>query len=145
MICIERIRDEHLPQIEMIEQECFSSPWTRKSLELLLGAGAVGFCATEQGKVVAYGGMMYVLDEGQITNIATLSDYRRRGFAKKILESLLEFAKQNGLANIFLEVRQSNAGAIDLYRDFGFVQIGQRRNFYTDPAEDAILLKLDVK
>ena len=80
------------------------------------------------------------VDEGQITNIATHPDYRRRGYGKAIVEALIKYAKQNGLDSISLEVRESNAAAIELYTGLGFKVEGKRRDFYTKPTEAALVM-----
>ena len=75
---IVRLSEDMLSSVAQIEAECFAEPWGESSLRLLLGEQGVAFVAIASGRVVAYGGMMTVLDEGQITNIAVLSDFRRR-------------------------------------------------------------------
>ena len=95
---------------------------------------------SRDGKVCAYGGMMVAVDEGQITNIATHPDYRRQGFGRAVVESLIKYAKMNGLDSISLEVRESNRAAIDLYLSLGFKVEGKRKDFYTKPTENALIM-----
>ena len=142
---IVRIEPEHLSGVAELERLCFSEPWSEKSLELLLRDGAVGFAVLEDGAVVAYGGMTYVLDEGQITNIATHPSARRKGFGARIVGALCDFARESGLREIFLEVRASNEGAIALYSQSGFLRVGERRGFYRAPLEDAIIMKINLQ
>lgn len=138
---IVRLDLEHIPHVAEIERLCFSSPWSEKSLELLAGNGGVGFVAVCDDTVIAYGGMMTVLDEGQVTNIATHPDFRRKGAAKRVTEALIEHGRENGIDAIYLEVRKSNLAAITLYEGCGFLAIGERKKFYSDPTEDAVLMK----
>ena len=138
---ISRLDRSHLLAVANIEKSCFSEPWSEKSLEMLTTNTGVGFVAVCDGEVAAYGGMICVLDEGQITNIATLPRYRRQGLGKMIVTALCAHAYDNGLAHIFLEVRESNVHAIDLYSKCGFNVIGHRKNFYHEPIEDALLMK----
>ena len=135
-----------------LEKMCFASPWSATSLELLTKEGiGVGYLCTQkdatsnQEMVVAYGGMVIAVDEGQITNIAVHPDYRGQGMGKAVVLALMKHAKTHHLANITLEVRASNAPAIGLYRQLGFVEIGRRKNFYTRPTEDALIMELKCK
>ena len=129
-----------LSDIAGIEKECFSSPWSEKSLEILLGDNAVGFAAFCKEELVGYVGMMTVLDEGQITNVAVKSDFRRRGCAKALLSALEKYALENGIVFLSLEVRKSNLGARSLYLADGWADVGVRKNFYSSPIEDAIVM-----
>lgn len=130
--------------IAEIERLCFSEPWSEGSLEILTREGAVGFAAVVDGIVAAYGGMMCVLDEGQITNIATHPGFRRRGLGREVVSALAEYARANGIASIFLEVRESNTAARALYTACGYREIGRRRRFYRNPAEDAVLMECKI-
>ena len=144
---IKLLAREHLCEVAEIERLCFSQPWSEQSLGLLIADGSVGFVALVDGAVAAYGGMLYVLDEGQITNIATHPDYRRRGLARAVVDALCEYAMEKELCSVFLEVRESNLAARELYRGCGYAEIGTRRRFYRDPTEDAVLMerKIDHK
>ena len=135
-ICL--LTEEHLDGVFEIENTCFSEPWSRKSLELLCSDGGFGVVAIEDGVVAAYGGMTCVLDEGAITNIAVLPDFRRRGLGREIVSALKSEACKRGVCVVFLEVRESNEGAIALYLSEGFSECGKRKGFYRHPTEDAI-------
>lgn len=138
-----RVTEADLSALAEIERSCFSDPWSETALALLLDDPNVGYAVSMDGKIVGYGGMQCVLDEGQITDIAVLPEYRRRGIAAAILETLIDHAKREGLAVLYLEVRVSNTPAVALYRDrFGFEVIGVRRNFYSHPKEDAWNMRL---
>ena len=137
----ERMTAEDISGVAEIEKLCFSSPWSADSLKLLTNEGiGMGMVCRKDGKVCAYGGMLIAVDEGQITNIATHPDYRRRGYGKAIVEALIKYAKINGLDSISLEVRESNAAAIELYSSLGFKVEGKRRDFYTKPTEAALIM-----
>ena len=138
---VERVTPAHLAQIAELERLCFHAPWSERALELLCGDTATGFVALEGEAVVAYGGMLCVLDEGQITNVATHPAHRRQGFADAVLRALLREAAARGLSFVTLEVRESNAPAIALYRRHGFAAVGRRPHFYKNPDEAALLLQ----
>ena len=134
------MKQEHLEGVATLERLCFGEPWSAKALELLLGDGAFAVVCTEGQDVLAYGGMLSVLDEGQVTNIAVHPDHRRCGLGRRVLETMLEEAERRGLTEISLEVRASNHAAISLYEQAGFSVVGRRRSFYKQPTEDALVM-----
>ena len=137
---IKKVTSQMLSDIASIEKECFSSPWSEKSLEILLGDNAVGFAAFCGEQLVGYVGMMIVLDEGQITNVAVSQSFRRMGCARALLSSLEEYSRENGIVFLSLEVRNSNSAARELYLSDGWIEAGVRKNFYSLPSEDAIVM-----
>ncbi len=142
---IERVKKEHLAGIAALEALCFDAPWSRQALELLVGDTALGFaCLDEEGTPVSYVGMITVLDEGQITNVATHPDHRRRGLGGRVLAALLAEARRRALSTVTLEVRQSNAAAIALYEKHGFSVVGQRNHFYKNPREHALVMLSNI-
>ncbi len=137
----EKLTGNTLDGVAELEALCFSQPWSKQSLELLTKEGiGVGMVCSKDGKVCAYGGMIVAVDEGQITNIATHPDYRRQGYGRAIVEALVKYAKMNGLDSISLEVRESNRAAIELYTKLGFKVEGKRKDFYTKPTENALIM-----
>ena len=132
---------EHMAKdIAIIEKECFSVPWSENAIINSFKNSTYFAVAVLNGKIIGYGGIQTVLDEGYITNIAVLSAYRKIGAGKKILAKIFEYAKEKNLSFVSLEVRKSNTAAINLYSSFGFVNQGLRRNFYTQPTEDALIM-----
>ena len=87
----------------------------------------------------------YVLDEGYISNVAVSPEHRRKGIADRLIRELMTRAGQLELAFVTLEVRESNAPAAELYKKHGFVKVGQRKNYYDLPKEDAILMTKFLK
>ena len=135
-----RMTARHLADVAELERLSFAEPWSADSLRLLLGETGVAFVVCDGARAVAYGGMMCVAGEGQITNVAVHPDYRRRGYGREVTEALLRYAAENGFFEVSLEVRASNAAAIALYRAQGFATCGMRRNFYRKPTEDALVM-----
>ena len=134
---------DHLEEREKLERICFSRPWSRKMLAEELENQCAAFLVAEDsvsGRVLGYAGLMVVADEGYITNVAVFPEYRRQGIAAQILQVFVQFAEANRLAFLTLEVRPSNAAAIALYQDFGFEEVGRRKNYYDLPKEDALIL-----
>lgn len=127
------------PDIAEIEKHCFSTPWTEEQVALS-GDSTVFFLAKREGKAIGYGGMYTVLDEGYVTNIGVMPQYRRLGIGRKLVEMLVEYSLEMKLAFLSLEVRPSNSEAIALYKSFGFEEIGRRKDFYSNPIEDALIM-----
>ena len=136
----------HLDALQRLEQQCFSIPWTREQLEAELPDGHHEFLVAEAGEeVLGYVGMMYVLDEGYISNVAVAPGYRRRGIGAALITELLRRAEALALAFVTLEVRESNVPAVALYESFGFAPVGRRKGYYDAPKEDAILMTRYLK
>lgn len=136
----------HIEQLEQIEQACFSMPWTKEQLKGQLPDSCHVFIAAESGEVVlGYVGMMYIIDEGYISNVAVAPEYRRQGIADALIDELTRRAAALDLAFVTLEARQSNSPAIALYKKHGFVPVGVRKNYYELPKEDAVLMTKFLK
>lgn len=138
------MKDEHIPAVAQLEKECFSLPWSEKTLSNAIKRDGDVFLValSHDGEVLGYCGMQCILDECDITNIAVFSKYRRQGVAKALLNALIKSAKEKESAFITLEVRASNVAAINLYKSHGFETVGERRGYYYKPREDAVLMTL---
>ena len=137
---IRRLAMEDITSVAEIERLCFEEPWSENSLALLLDEKNAGFVACVDGRIAAYGGVVTVLDEGQITNIATHPEFRRRGLAREIMNAIDEFSVKNGIVYLSLEVRQMNEAARSLYCSLGWREEGIRKNFYSKPTDNAIVM-----
>ncbi|MBR4241355.1 MAG: ribosomal protein S18-alanine N-acetyltransferase [Eubacterium sp.] len=128
---------DDVADIKKIEDECFSTPWSEKSIEESLENPCSHFyLAKASGKTAGYIGIQIFSGEGYVTNVATLPDYRKQGIAKALIERALE----NEMEFLTLEARESNIPAINLYKKLGFEEVGKRPKFYRDPMEDAVLM-----
>lgn len=130
---------ESVKAIADIEKTCFSVPWSENAIKESLEAGTHFYSAQAEKDTVGYMGLSKICDEGYVTNIAVLPEYRRRGIAKKLIEYVIDTFK-NDLRFISLEVRASNQNAISLYEKLGFEKVGLRKRFYTSPTEDAVIM-----
>lgn len=131
----------HLDDVYIIETECFSYPWSKQSLEEELNNETSLFLvAKEENEVIGYIGMSIVIDEGYIFNVAVREKYRNKGVATALINELVTYGKKNNFSFITLEVRESNLPAISLYSKFGFIKAGERKNYYSNPKENAILM-----
>lgn len=136
----------HVAGIRTIEQECFSDPWSEQAvLSQLPNENHVFLVALDGETVIGYVGMMHILDEGYISNVAVTGAYRRQGIADALLKQLLEQADRLRLSFVTLEVRQSNAPAQALYAKHGFEPVGLRKGYYTKPKENAVLMTVYLK
>ena len=135
---------DDIPQVAALERQCFPDPWSERMLrEHLDNQCAAALAARgEDGTILGYGGLLVVLDEGYITNVAVRPEYRRQGIAADILKVFENFARGNRLAFLTLEVRASNTAAIALYEKMGYLRAGERRGYYEHPREDAVLMTL---
>ena len=144
MITIEKMSREHLLEVASIEEMSFSLPWSLESLELMLTEQASALVALEDGRVLGYVGMMCVLDEGQIINVAVHPDARRRGVGRSLMQAAEAYAKERGIVFLSLEVRESNSAARSLYSSLGWEEQGIRKGFYSHPVENACVMTKSI-
>lgn len=147
-ISIIRADASHFKEIYVVEAACFSDPWSEQSIfDTLSLPEYVYFAAVNaNGETVGYVAMYRALDEGHIVNVAVHPEYRRTGIADKLISKLTEhglFECSPNISVFYLEVRESNSAAINLYRKHGFKEYGIRKNYYRFPTENAVLMLYD--
>lgn len=136
-------------QINYIEQQCFSVNRSKSLLEsqtqnehyVFIGA----FLDNTQEEMVGFVDINIIDDEGYISNIGVLEQHRNKGVAKLLINEIIELSKEKNLRFVTLEVRVSNLVAISIYKQFGFEEVGVRRDFYYRPTEDALILTRKFK
>lgn len=132
---------ETVPAVSKLENTCFSTPWSERSIrEELTNPWAFWLTAMEGENLLGYIGIQFGLDGGDIMTIATNPEYRGRGIGKRLVEAAVELLKGKSLGYLTLEVRPSNLPAIALYESLGFREVGRRKKYYRDPVEDALLM-----
>ncbi|HIX89405.1 MAG TPA: ribosomal protein S18-alanine N-acetyltransferase [Candidatus Agathobaculum pullicola] len=136
--------ERHLAALAEIEKACFHAPWSEAMLREELDKG-IFLVAEQDGQAVGYVGCQTVLDEGYITNVAVSPDCRRQGIGRALIAELVSCARAKELSFVTLEVRASNASALALYEGAGFGRVGVRKNFYSAPSEDAVLMTRFLK
>lgn len=141
---VRRATIEDAKEIFAIEMDCFSVPWSLDSIEaeLINQEKKLYYVIEDTEGVVGYAGAWLVYDEGQITNIAIRPSARRQGFGATLTRALIDECFKRGMHEIFLEVRISNLSALSLYRQLGFTVKGMRKNYYSEPKEDAYIMSL---
>lgn len=138
---IRRMCKTDIPQAAELERKYFSVPWSEAGLaESLARQEYLFLVAEEEGRVVGYGGLLLVMDEGDVTNIVIEENYRGRGLGKALTGALMEEGKRLGLRAFTLEVRVGNEAAIHVYEQLGFRPEGIRKRFYEKPTEDALIM-----
>jgi ribosomal-protein-alanine N-acetyltransferase len=143
---VDRMRPADLDEVVAIEESSFTNPWTRTMFLGELGRGDVArawVLRAPGGRVVAYCLGWLVAGELHISNLATGPAWRRQGLGRAFLQRALETVADEGGVDATLEVRQSNAAARNLYQELGFTVVGVRSRYYSDPTEDALVLRLD--
>ena len=140
------VTEEDSKGLAELDKECFSVPWSENAfLKEVNNEMAQYVIAKDKNKVIGYAGFWKVLDEGQITNVAVKKCFRGQGIAKNMIDKLIKKAEEIGIARLTLEVRESNISAIGLYTSKGFKVVGNRKNYYKNPQENAILMDLELK
>lgn len=128
----------------LFAQTAEAAHWSAEDLSQLESSGAQMWVDVEgtylSGAVASRG----AAGEAEVLNLAVGVDWRRQGIGRRLLQTALEGAIASGARRVFLEVRESNAGALAFYAQLGFAQDGRRRNYYRDPPEDALLLSRPV-
>lgn len=137
---------DDLDRVHEIEVSAMSHPWTYDNyVEAFNEKNAIFVVAEDDGSapasVVGFVLLYIGADQGDIPDVVVEKSYRNRHVASDMLEFLYQQAVNRGVQEIFLEVRQSNNPAIALYRHQGFEPIGERKHFYQDPDEDAIVMR----
>lgn len=93
-------------------------------------------------KLFGFAGFKRTLDTADIMNIVVKKSFRNKGIGKKLLDFLIKEAKKQNIKNIFLEVNKNNFPALKLYKNFGFKEIGIRKNYYQN--SDGINMKIEL-
>ena len=137
-----QLRD--LSAIEEIERTSYPTPWSRSMFAgELAKPSSICLGAFDGERLIGYMIVSRYVDAWHVMNVAVAADQRRRGIASELLGTLFERTREDGRRGYTLEVRVSNAGAINLYERLGFERRGVRRAYYTDNREDALIMWRD--
>lgn len=140
-VLIRRMEPADVEAVSRIEAECFSQPWSAAAYrDALADEKYLYLCAEAEGQIVGMCGMLQILDEGDISNVAVTEHMRGKGIAGSMLAELLARGAERGIRDFTLEVRVSNLAAIRLYESHGFRPEGIRPGFYEEPREDAMIM-----
>ena len=146
---VRRISDPaDLDPVLEIEEASFNNPTTRQWYERELERPEVCFIyilQTPESPAAAFCAFWRVADQAHINNLAVRPELRGRGLGSEMLEAVVKEARQLGADSLTLEVRRSNVAAQRLYQGAGFHEAGVRKNYYTQPVEDALVLVRKIR
>jgi ribosomal-protein-alanine N-acetyltransferase len=142
---IRKMTVEDVPAVVALDQLSFSLPWPERSFRFELTDNPASRCwvAEVDGRIVGMIVNWLLVDEVHVATIATHPEYRRQGIARKLLLHSLRYMSGEGAISSFLEVREGNLAAREMYRKFGYKETGRRKAYYKDNNEDAILMTLE--
>ena len=143
---IRRMRDGDLAEVRAIETLSFTNPWSETTFRGEIQNTSISFPLVVVRKpgdeVVGYIIFWLIREDVPVNNIAIHPDFRGRGLGEALMRHVIEKVRARGATFMTLEVRRSNAGAVALYKKLGFEILGRRENYYTNPDEDAYLMRL---
>jgi len=147
-IILRHVGPADLADIAVLERACYADPWPASAFASLPDNARVFFAVARKdvrdrlaGYVVAW----YVMDEGELANLAVAPDLRGQGIGRTLLDAVLSDAESRGTAQLYLEVRESNQPARQLYATRRFEEVGRRKRYYRSPTEDALILRRTLK
>lgn len=142
---IRRMILDDLPAVVELDKLSFSLPWPERAYRFELTDNPAARCWVFEleGRITGLIVAWFLVDEAHIATIATHPDHRRQGIARKLLTYALRYMSKEGAVTSFLEVRESNIAAQDMYHQFGYEVVGRRKRYYKDTDEDAILMTLN--
>lgn len=147
-----------LPAVVEIERASFADPWSQESFASSIEPQRMRFLVAEEGdgaalgrpdpsgepRILGYVVALLLFEEAEIANLAVAPWARRRGVGGLLLDRVSADLAAVGVRSVYLDVRESNAGARALYASRSFAVVGRRRGYYRHPTEDALLLKRDL-
>jgi [ribosomal protein S18]-alanine N-acetyltransferase len=145
---LRRATPADLPEVVALEQACYGDPWPASAFSSLTDNPRVFFAVAREesrGRLTGYVIAWYVMDEGELANLAVAPADRTRGVGRALLDAMLDDAAARGTAEVYLEVRESNSAALKLYSARDFVPVGRRTGYYRTPKEDALILRRTLK
>lgn len=141
-LIVRRAEAKDVDRIAELEIQCFTTPWSREAVyqDVVENQRALYLVAEIEGLVIGYAGIWSIVDEGHITNVAVAPEFRQHHIGSAIIAVLLEVTEKAGITSHTLEVRRGNEPAIKLYEKYGFKVAGERKGYYEDTGEDALIM-----
>lgn len=137
------IGKEDLKRVNEIERASFQAPWSIDAIRVqIFSPISLNLGIEVDGLLVGYFMCYLASDESHVLNFAIDPKYRRRGLGSKLLTNALSVLRERGIKRVFLEVREGNVPAINLYSKLGFSVCGRRKRYYSDTGEDALVMIL---
>jgi len=135
-------------EVWALEQSVFPYPWSRANFAESLNSGYDAWTVRDPaGALAGYYLLMYAVDEAHLLDVAVCAGRQRQGLGRHLLDRIAARAREQGMGSVLLEVRPSNERALEVYRRYGYAEIGRRKGYY--PAgpggrEDAIVMRLEL-
>jgi ribosomal-protein-alanine N-acetyltransferase len=145
-IAIGFMTEEDIPFVIELERQSFSIPWSAQSFQNVIqdefSYGLVGIAGNQ---LIAYAVFGAIEDYAELWNIAVEEQYRGMGIGNMMLNHVIKLCRELGVSSLFLQVRESNLTAQNLYKknDFTFVMV--QKNYYHSPVENALVFRLDIE
>ena len=141
-VLIRRAGPDDVESVAALEALSFSNPWQPQTFSSLIAEGRAHILVAEDAtaEIVGYAVVWWVLEQGELANLAVREEEQGRGIGSSLLDRVMADAGAEGVESLFLEVRESNKKALDLYLSRGFTQVAVRRAYYQHPREDARVL-----
>jgi [ribosomal protein S18]-alanine N-acetyltransferase len=143
-VVVRRANPADLPDVTSLERAAYGDPWPASAFASLPANARVFFAVARDdvdGRLAGYVVAWYVLDEGELANLAVALPDRGRGVGRALVDAVLSDARSRGTSQLYLEVRSSNVAARKLYASREFEEIGRRKGYYRSPTEDALILR----
>lgn len=147
-LVLRRATAADLPEVLALERTCYGDPWPATAFASLPDNARVFFTVARKhghGALAGYVVAWYMMDEGELANLAVAPTARAQGIGKSLLDCMLQDAAARGTSRVYLEVRESNKAARQLYATRGFEEVGRRKRYYRSPVEDALILRRTLK
>lgn len=143
---IEEMKNDHLQSVLRINNLCFNPPWKLETLENEFNNKFSKYIVLKDNSnnLIGYAGIWLIIDEAHITNIAIDPNYRGIGASNYLMDTILDICKTRKIPSITLEVRENNTVAINLYKKYGFLQEGLRKNYYGPNIHGIVMWKKDI-
>lgn len=142
---IKRCGIEDVDKVYAIEEKSFPDPMKKETFASDLKRENYYCYGLWDGDLTAFISYEKVLDEAQVISVAVDAEHRRKGYGRKLFEEVLKIAREDGIEVITLEVRSENTAAVKLYEAMGFERVGVRKNYYSNPVCDALLMDLHLR
>ena len=144
-LTVRAMRLADLDEVMVIERRSFSAPWEESTFRGLMRRPSAALLVAEtDDELTGYSVMWFAADEGELGDIAVVPERRGEGIGRRLLRESISVAASRGTRSLYLEVRESNDVARRLYEKVGFNVVGVRKQYYAEPVEDAIVMKLDL-
>ena len=144
-VTVRSMRPADLPSVMVIERRSFTAPWEEATFRgLMRRPSAALLVAERESEVVGYSVTWFAADEAELGDIAVLPELRGLGLGRLLLDESIAVARERGTKSLYLEVREANRVARELYRSAAFEVAGVRKQYYQEPVEDAIVMRLDL-